>query len=236
MGKCVKIVGVNNIAIIPARGGSKGIPRKNIRELAGKPLIAWTIEAALAAYTVDRVIVSTDDEEIEGVASIAGAEVIRRPPAISGDQAPSEAALLHVLDHLEGSGRGGRVDALAFLQCTSPTITAPIIDGCMELLRSGYDCAFTAVPSHHFLWRFSGDSATGVNHDSASRLRRQERPPEWMEVGMCYAIKAHGFRQHEHRFFGKIGIYEVGREHAVELDSLEEWALVAQMLKQGSAT
>ena len=92
---------MKTLCIIPARGGSKGILRKNVREVAGKPLIAWSIEVALAAKAVDRTIVTTDDDEIAAVAQQYGAEVVRRPSELAGDAATSESALLHVLDVLK---------------------------------------------------------------------------------------------------------------------------------------
>src|SRR5690606_24139456 len=104
---------VHAIAIIPARGGSKGLPGKNVRLLCGRPLIAWSIDAALQAETIGRVVVSTDDPRIAEVSRASGAEVVHRPPELSGDRSPSEGALLHALGTL-GIDRG----PLAFLQCT----------------------------------------------------------------------------------------------------------------------
>ncbi|HEY9766444.1 MAG TPA: acylneuraminate cytidylyltransferase family protein, partial [Chroococcales cyanobacterium] len=115
------------LAVIPARGGSKGIPRKNVRLLAGKPLIAHAIEAARGSRSIDRVVVSTDDTEIGRVAERFGAEVVWRPTEISGDTASSEAALLFTLDFLE-SKEGYRPDILVFLQCTAPLTLAEDID------------------------------------------------------------------------------------------------------------
>jgi len=219
---------MQSIAIIPARGGSKVIPGKNIRIFAGKPLIVWTIEAALAARSVQHVVVSTDDDAIAAVAAAAGAEVVRRPASISGDTAGSEVALLHVLGALEGAG--ALPEAIAFLQCTSPTVTPKIIDGAVGRLAEGCDSVFTAVPSHAFLWQDSGSGVVGVNHEAAHRLRRQDRPAEWIEVGMCYAMRTAGFLKHRHRFFGRIGIYEIGAEHAIELDNERDWRF-AEYLK-----
>src|SRR3954467_12096692 len=107
------------LAIIPARGGSKGIPRKNVRPFLGKPLLAHTIEHARLAPSVTRVVVSTDDAEIAAIAGRHGAEVVTRPADISGDVAGSEAALRHVLDHLEAAERY-EPDLVVFLQATSP--------------------------------------------------------------------------------------------------------------------
>ena len=107
------------VAIIPARGGSKGIPGKNLMDLCGKPLVAHTIEHARSAPSVQRVIVSTDDDEIARVAEMFGAEVIRRPSEISGDTARSEAAIVHVLEELSRKERY-ESDLVVFLQATSP--------------------------------------------------------------------------------------------------------------------
>ena len=106
------------VAIIPARGGSRGIPRKNLRPIAGKPLLAYTIEHAIATPSIDRVVVSTDDVEIGTVAARYGAEVVWRPGEISGDRAPSEAALLHTLDELAARD-GYQPDLVVMLQATA---------------------------------------------------------------------------------------------------------------------
>ena len=121
------------IALIPARGGSKGIPRKNLQSLAGKPLIAHTIEHARQARSVGRVVVSTDDAEIAAVSKQYGAEVVWRPAAISGDTASSESALLHALEYLQQT-EGYESDLLVFLQCTSPLTLPEDIDGTVQAL------------------------------------------------------------------------------------------------------
>src|SRR3569832_2040564 len=154
--------------IIPARGGSKGIPAKNLQTIRGWALIARAVIAAKGATRVSRVFVSTDDTAIAAEAVKAGAEIIDRPAALSGDTASSEAALLHALDTLE---RSGPLSAFfAFVQCTSPFLTSADIDGTIAALASG-DSAFSAAPSHRFLWRDAG-AATGVNRDKARRPRR----------------------------------------------------------------
>ena len=122
------IQGKTVVAIIPARGGSQGIPRKNVLPIAGKPLLAHVIEQALASETVDRVFVSTDDPEIAEAARRHGAGVIDRPAEISGSRASSESALSHALETLEAVGRD-EFDLLVFLQCTSPLTSSEDIDG-----------------------------------------------------------------------------------------------------------
>ncbi|MBI2288033.1 MAG: acylneuraminate cytidylyltransferase family protein, partial [Chloroflexi bacterium] len=124
---------MKSIAIIPARGGSKRIPRKNLLLLGGKPLLAYSIEHARQARRVDRTMVSTDDDEIAAVARQYGAEVVKRPPELSTDTATSEDALLHVLGYLEGKEHF-TPDIVVFLQCTSPLRKPDDIDNAIGVL------------------------------------------------------------------------------------------------------
>ncbi len=141
------------LAIIPARGGSKGVPRKNVRLLAGKPLIAHTIEQALSSSLVNRTIVSTEDAEIADVARQSGAEVVWRPEELAADTSVSEAALLHVLDHLV-LHEGYTPDVVVFLQCTSPVRRPGDIDAAVEkLVREQGDSLISVTPWHGFIWR-----------------------------------------------------------------------------------
>lgn len=137
-------------AVIPARGGSKGLPGKNIRLFAGKPLLAYMIEAAQTASLVNKVFVSTDSEEIAAVAIRYGAEVIIRPKSISGDTASSEATLLHALEHFEKTEK--LPDILLLLQCTAPFTAPEDINGTIRtMLNNEADSALAVVPFHHFL-------------------------------------------------------------------------------------
>lgn len=218
------------LAIIPARGGSKGIPRKNVLPLAGKPLIAHTIAAALRARRVTRVVVSTDDEEIAQVARDHGAEVVMRPPELAGDMARSEDALLHVLDVLE-TGEGYRPAVIAFLQCTSPLTAPDDIDATVAAVTErGGDSAFTAVPFHYFLWSDGADGVDGINHDKAVRPMRQERAPEWLETGSVYAMRAAGFRQSGFRFFGTTLLHEIPLEHWQEIDEPADFRIAEERM------
>ena len=221
------------LGIIPARGGSKGIPRKNVRPLAGKPLVAWTIEAAQNAALIDRVIVSTDDEEIAQVAHRFGAGVVERPPELAGDLAASEAALLHALETLRRD-EGYRPETLAFLQCTSPLTTPADIAGTVALVaEEGYDSAVTVTPFRHFIWREDErGNMVGVNHDGSQRLMRQQRPAEYLEVGAVYAMDVAGFERERFRFFGRIGRYELPKSRALEIDDMEDWALAETLIQQ----
>lgn len=211
------------IAIIPARGGSKGLPRKNVRPLCGKPLIAWTIESALQATTVERVVVSTDDAEIAEVSRAYGAEIVNRPTELSGDSASSEAALLHALGQL-GIQRGN----LAFLQCTSPLTLPEDIDGTVNTL--GYaDSAFTGTPWHHFVWRSTPEGITPFGHAKEYRPMRQQKAADYLEVGAVYAVTVETFIDAQTRFAGRTAIYPIPPERSIEIDD-ETGFMIAEVL------
>lgn len=213
-------------AIIPARGGSKGIPRKNVTPFNGKPLICWNIEAALQTEHIDQVIVSTDDAEIAEISRGAGAQVIMRPDAISSDIASSEDALIHVLNALNETP-----ELTVFLQCTSPLTLPADIDNCIrKLLDADADSAFTAEESHRFIWKNSRQ-AEGVNHDGAERKRRQDLEPEYAENGAVYVMRTAGFLKSRHRFFGKTVISEMPSTRTWEIDTPND-LVVAEALSR----
>lgn len=147
------------LAVIPARGGSKGVPGKNLARVGGVPLVARAVRQCLAAQLVTDVVVSTDDDTIASVAREAGAEVVRRPAEIAGDTASSEAAVLHALDTHE-AGCGETMAAVLLVQCTSPFLTGADIDGVTAaVLDEGADSALTVAPFHGFIWRDEADEA-----------------------------------------------------------------------------
>jgi YrbI family 3-deoxy-D-manno-octulosonate 8-phosphate phosphatase len=209
---------VQSIAIIPARGGSKGIVGKNIKPLAGRPLVAHTIEVARRAQRVDAVYVSTDSPQIAEVAQAFGAEVIWRPSEISGDSASSESALLHALDQLEAERRLS-APLLTFLQCTAPLTRSEDIDGAIDkLCAEQADTCLAVTRFHYFLWSEEAAGARGINHDKSVRELRQQRKPQYLEAGSIYVMKVDGFRAARHRFFGKTALYEVPLETIQEID------------------
>jgi YrbI family 3-deoxy-D-manno-octulosonate 8-phosphate phosphatase len=224
------------VAVIPARGGSKGIPCKNVRLVAGQPLIAHTITSARQAAYVTRVIVSTDDAEIAAVSAQYGAEVVWRPSELSGDTAPSEAALLHVLGFLQQT-EGTLPDLVIFLQCTSPLTLPEDIDGTVQaLLDAQADSALATTPFHYFLWqRGEAGEAVGINHDKRERLMRQQRAPHFLETGAVYVMRTPGFLQAHHRFFGTTVMYVMPPERCLEIDTpldLQRAELVLQQRAQ----
>jgi len=218
------------VAVIPARGGSKGVPGKNLRRLGGVPLVARAIAAARAADRVNRVVVSTDDAQIAAVAREWGAEVVVRPAELCGDTAGSESAVEHALDEL--ARFGVEVGIVILVQCTSPFIDPADLDAAIGRVRAGEsDTVFSAVESWGFLWRTgsNGDGASGINHDHRSRPRRQDREPEFLETGAFYVMDAAGFRRARHRFFGRIGLAIVPERHALEIDTEEQLALASAL-------
>ncbi|AZM55078.1 transferase [Streptomyces sp. WAC 01529] len=149
------------LAVIPARGGSKGVPAKNLAPVGGVPLVARAIRECVAARLVTDVVVSTDDHVIAEAARTAGAEVVLRPAAIAGDTATSEAAVLHAMDAHEAL-HGSRVDVVLLVQCTSPFLTREDIDGvAAAVVENGADTAVTVAPFHGFIWRDAADDAAG---------------------------------------------------------------------------
>lgn len=208
------------LAIIPARGGSKGIPRKNVRQVAGKPLIGYTIEQANRSMYVNRVVVSTDDAEITAVSKQFKAEVIPRPKAISGSTASSESALIHALNYLQEK-EAYTPDLIVFLQATSPIRKLDDIDNAIELLvHEQSDSLLSAVKSHPWLWRKKEGQPKSFNYDYKNRPRRQERAAEYLENGSIYIFKPWVLFNFNNRLGGKISLYEMDNNSLVDIDEL----------------
>ena len=194
---------MNIVAIIPARGGSKGIPLKNIQKVGGIPLVSRTIRAARNSKYIDDIFVSTDSDLIANVAKEEGASIVVRPENISGDTASSESALIYTLEQLQKN-----YDYVVFLQCTSPFTTSYQIDQCIQkIIERDADSCLATVSNHRFLWRtqsLEDDTLVGVNHDGRYRKRRQDLSPEFMETGAIYVMKTNKFITEKTRFCGKV--------------------------------
>ncbi|MEW1826433.1 MULTISPECIES: N-acylneuraminate cytidylyltransferase [unclassified Streptomyces] len=239
------------LAVIPARGGSKGVPAKNLAPVGGVPLVARAVRECRASRLVTDVVVSTDDQAIAAAARQAGAEVVLRPAAIAGDTATSEAAVLHAMDAHEAL-HGSAVDVVLLVQCTSPFIVREDVDGIVNaIVANGADTAHTVAPFHGFVWRDADDEATavveparseevggatkvanstvasggyGVNHDKSFRPRRQDRPQDFLETGAVYGMDAAGFRKVGHRFFGRTELVRTDPARVLEIDDPHELA------------
>ncbi|MFE7787644.1 cytidylyltransferase domain-containing protein [Streptomyces sp. NPDC057460] len=223
------------LAVIPARGGSKGVPAKNIAQVGGIPLVARAVQACLGSSEVTDVVVTTDDTAIAAAARAAGDALggsgrlhcVQRPAAIAGDRSSSEDAVLHALDAYEAM-HGRTVDVVLLVQCTSPFITREDIDGvAAAVAREGADTAVTVAPFHGFIWRDGTaveDHAYGVNHDKGVRQMRQDRPEDLLETGAAYAMNVAGFRTHRHRFFGDTALVRTDPARVLEIDDPHDLA------------
>ncbi|MFJ3087622.1 cytidylyltransferase domain-containing protein [Streptomyces sp. NPDC086838] len=223
------------LAVIPARGGSKGVPAKNLARVGGVPLVARAVRACLASGEVTDVVVTTDAPAVAEAARAAaealgeGARLhcVQRPENIAGDTATSEAAVLHALDAYEAM-RDRTADVVLLVQCTSPFLTREDIDGvAAAVAREGADTAVTVAPFHGFLWRDGTaveDHNYGVNHDKRIRPRRQDRPEDLLETGAAYAMDAAGFRTHRHRFFGHTALVRTDPARVLEIDDPHDLA------------
>ncbi|MFG2428618.1 cytidylyltransferase domain-containing protein [Streptomyces sp. NPDC048590] len=224
------------LAVIPARGGSKGVPAKNLARVGGVPLVARAVRACLSSPEVTDVVVTTDDPAISDAAKAAGEALgesarlhcVQRPAAIAGDTATSEAAVLHALHSYETAAHGRKADVVLLVQCTSPFITREDIDGvAAAVAREGADTAVTVAPFHGFVWRDGTpveDDTYGVNHDKAVRPRRQDRPQDYLETGAAYAMDVEGFRTHRHRFFGHTALVPTDPARVLEIDDPHDLA------------
>ena len=175
------------LAVIPARGGSKSIPLKNIKLLAGKPLLAYTIETARRSRHLDRCVVSTDDDAIANVAAGYGAEVIRRPAEYATDQAPTEWALQHAVEMVRAMGY--EPDFVVTLEPTSPFRTAALIDRCVELAieQADADCVMTVIETRKCYGRLVEGRFEYLFPDQPRR--RQDRPPLYEESSTVYVTR-----------------------------------------------
>lgn len=221
-------------ALIPARGGSKSIPRKNIVPVGGKPLIAWTIEAALGSKLLDRVYVSTDDEEIATVARQHGAEVpFLRPAELASDEAGSLGVALHALDWM--SAHGGEPDYLLLLQPTSPLRTTEDIDATIRLAEGRKARAVLGVceASPH-PWLARQISPEGFLSDffalEEKPTRRQDYPPAYMVNGAIYLNRATSLRSARTFQPPDTLAYVMPQERSLDIDSPLELRLVDLLL------
>ena len=231
MSRTAQIPSRETLVIIPARGGSRGLSRKNVRLIYGKPLVAHSIISGQQALLASRVVVSTDDSEIEGIVKEHSAEVVLRPGKISGDAAPSEAALMHVLDHLSIE-EDYSPDLVVFLQPTSPFRLPQDIDGAIRtLIDEEADSVFSAYIEHFCgRWERDNDGLKAINFKLQSRPRRQERPPQYVENGSIYVFKPDLFRESGNRLSGKIAVYEMPILRSLQIDTLNDLEMIETLM------
>jgi len=204
------------VAIIPARGGSKTIPLKNLREVAGKPLIAYVIEACLGAETVNRTVVSTDHEGIADTARRFGAEVpFTRPADLAGDTTTLDPVIFHAVDTLERRD-GLTVDVALTIQPTCPLLSSETIDRAVnELIEGDWDSVITVRDDRHLRWTIIDDKPTPLYE---ARVNRQQLPPTFCETGALFASRRRVITPTD-RLGSNIGLVVTPEQEGVDIDT-----------------
>ncbi len=225
---------MNVLAIIPARGGSKGIPGKNIKKINGKSLLYYTINASLKSKYISKTIVSTDDIKIAREAKKNGSEVINRPKNLANDKAQIEPVMTHVLKKLK-KNESYIPDIIILLQNTSPLRTSKHIDSAFQQFkRTKLDSILSASPSHQFIWRTKKKIAKPFNYNPNHRSNRQEISKDFKENGAIYITKYQKFLKSKCRISGKTGIYEMPEHKSFEVDSKIDLSIIEFLLKTQS--
>ncbi len=225
--------------VIPARGSSKGVRRKNIRDLAGKPLIYWTIKAAQDSGVFHRLVVSTDDVEIAEIVRNFGVEVIDRPAELATDESLTEPVMLHALEVVEKEGYVP--DYVSLIQCTSPFLTGDVVKQVAEKLVQNpdrFDSCGTYYKSHYaFRWKKTDDDMFVSEYPVMNRPRRQDLALEYpfCGAGACYIVDTKLFKETKNRYGGnnaRIGGVEVSEEDALQIDSELDLLIASELMKQ----
>lgn len=219
------------LAVIPARGGSKGIPRKNVKSLAGRPLIAWTIVAALESVVVDRLIVSTDDTETALIAQEWGAEVpFLRPSDLATDNTPGVAPVLHAIEEVPG------YDWVLLLQPTSPLRTAFDIDTVLSAcVAAGAPAAVSVTASTvHPDWTYAADPRGRFVIDPSvnTAARRQDLPARFALNGALYLARTDWLRVSGSFITPETLMYEMEAARSVDIDDELDWKVAAMLLAE----
>ena len=210
------------VSIIPARGSSKSIPRKNIVDFAGKPLMLWTIEQAKASALVSEIYVTSDSKEILEIADSAGVRPIIRPPELSTDIATSESALIHVLNQIKEEP-----EYIVFLQATAPLRKSKDIDNAIsQLIDGAADSLLSVTKAYDYIWKESEGTISSLNFDFLQRKRRQDMKPLYYENGSIYVFKPDILEKYGNRLGGKISVYYMEPWQMVDInDNADlEWA------------
>ncbi|MCW7462980.1 acylneuraminate cytidylyltransferase family protein [Leptospira limi] len=217
------------LGIIPARGGSKGIPRKNIKQIAGKPLISWTIEAALASQCLTSVIVSTDDAEIAGISKSAGASVpFLRPTDLATDHSPGTDPVMHALDFFP------EMDYILLLQPTSPLRTNYDIDACIRFAMENHSKSVVSVceSQENPFWMFYMNESFKMSKllDREEFSRRQDSPKTFSLNGSLYFSEVKYFREKKKFITEDTLAFLMSKERSVDIDDMIDWKLAETLL------
>ena len=223
---------MNVVAIILARGGSKGVPKKNIIDFCGKPLIAWTLDNCIKGGA-NSVWVSSDSDEILEISSNYGANKIKRPDDIAGDFATSESAWLHAIDYIEQAEE--KIEWVVAPQVTSPLREASDISKAIALAKENiHDSFFScSVAEDLFFWQKNKDgNLDSVNYDWRNRKRRQDIPKQFIENGSFYIFKPQVLRNTNNRFGSNIGIVEMEFWKMFEIDSFDDLKMCSALMRE----
>ncbi|OYR69603.1 hypothetical protein DJ79_02640 [Halorubrum ezzemoulense] len=215
------------VSVIPARGGSKAIPKKNVIPFLGQPLISYTIQQSINSKHIDRTYVSTDDDHISEISRKAGAEIINRPDKLARDTSSTEEALLHAIESIPDTP-----EIIVLLQCTSPLRREKDIDEAIQLVTNDcYDSVLSCCEDHSFYWTYENDSAKAVNYDPSERKRRQDLDRWYQENGSIYVMKREILKEEQCRLGGSIGVHEMPKEMSFEIDTPEDYRIVESLGK-----
>ena len=217
------------ITIILARGGSKGIPKKNILPFLGIPLVGWSIIQAKSSKLIDEVYLSSDSDEILEIGKKYGAKTIKRPPEFATDNSRSEEAIKHALTIIKGE-----IDIIIMLEPTAPLRKINDLDNCVEMFRkNNFDSCFSGAVLQDFLiWKKNKNGKLiGVNHDYLKQGPRQLRDPEILENGAIFMFKPDIILKSDNRFGGKIGIFPNEFWQSFEIDEPDDWIFVELIFK-----
>lgn len=216
------------LAVIPARGGSKGIPRKNIRLLAGKPLIAYSIQTALKSKYVDDVVVSTEDAEIAEIAKNYGPEMVRRPTDLAKDNVPLDPVIFHAMNLIE-SRRGITYDYVISIQPTSPLLKRETLDrAIVELIDGGYDTLITVRDETHLYWTRKTGKFVPLYEE---RKNRQFLDPIYRETG-ALLISRRSVITEKSRIGSNVHLFEVPMDENIDIDTYRDWWVAENLLKR----
>jgi len=219
------------VAIIPARGGSKGIPKKNIRLLGGKPLIAYSIEAALKSKFIDRVIVSTENEEIAKIAKKYGAEIIKRPRELAADETPTIDVIFHVLEIIKGY----YPKVIVVLQPTSPLRTTQDINSAVKLFLEN-DCESVvsvceAEPSPYWSFKIERGYLKPIFGENYLRMRRQKLPKLYVPNGAIEISRPEILHKYRSFYCKETTPYVMPPERSIDIDSEIDLKLAELLMK-----
>ena len=223
---------MNIVTIIPARGGSKSIPKKNTMDFCGKPLIAWSIEQAIGCAGINNVYVSTDNPEIAAVSKTYGAKVLIRPDEFATDTASSEQALIDAVDQIVRKDKEN-IDVVVFLQATSPLRETSDIEGALQkFIDEQADSLFSgAVLDDFLIWHKVNGRLVSINYDYKDRGLRQNREKQYVENGSIYIFKPEILRRENNRLGGKIILYEMDFWKTYEIDTYDDIEICQYYMK-----